>query len=259
MFDFFTSLSPLTTFISTLVAVSGLMVTLIRWPRKKLWWELVHSLPIVEAFSDPSAKIKSGGRTFDAREVNNIVIEVLNSGNTNIEADQYERPLTFRFGEKTQILSAEVLYEEPDGIHASLTHTANTVTLKPVLLNAGDIVGIRMLVANPTGIRSDGRIVGVKEIKMGYAPLRSAIMTMLGFITALLMFPAVMMPDLLPAALLGVANALIVVAMVVTVVGLVVSVRELRRARRRVVHTDHLVPPDLFGGERAPWWRRIFG
>ncbi|MDP8899703.1 MAG: hypothetical protein M3N33_00835 [Actinomycetota bacterium] len=258
MIDFFKSISPFAAFVGTLFGAGSLAVAIFRWPRKKLWWEIVHSLPVVEAFSDPSATIDFGGCKFDARHVHNIVIEVLNSGNTDIEVDQYERPLTFKFGDKAQILSAEVLYEEPDAIHASLTHTPTAVTLKPVLLNAGDVVGIRMLVANPTGIRSDGRVVGVTKIKMGSAELRSATQGLLGSIIALMFIPAVFFPDLLPPALRGVATALLVVGMIMATVGLVMAGRDLRWERRRVVHTDHLVPPNLFDREHAPWGLRLF-
>ena len=94
---------------------------------------------MVEAALAPSATVEIGGRKFHASDVYNVVVEVLDSGNTDIEEDQYQRPLSFIFDQDAQILSAEVLYEEPSEINASLSNTDNTVTLNPVLLNAGDI------------------------------------------------------------------------------------------------------------------------
>jgi len=86
---------------------------------------------MMKAASESSAKVEIGGRKFKASDVDVVVIEVGNTGNTDIEVDHYQRPLTFKFGDKAQILSAEVLYEEPKAIRASLSHTTNTCNVGP--------------------------------------------------------------------------------------------------------------------------------
>ncbi len=150
----------------TLATVGALAIALLRWPRKKLWWEVAQLFPIVDPRSDPEATIELGGCKWRAAEVDEVVIEVVNSGNREIVAEDFTRPLTFDFGE-AQVLVSEILYEEPDRIGASVEKGSNTVTLTPALLNAGDRVGLRMLVWRLRGIKWDGRITGVKKIQLG--------------------------------------------------------------------------------------------
>lgn len=232
--------SPIVTFVGTLVAVAALAITLIQWPRRKLWWEVVQFAPIVEVGSDPKATMQFDGQQWRADEVGELVIEVLNSGNQNIEAEHYTRPLTFEFSDEAQVLVAEVLYEEPDGIGASVYKGSNTVTLEPVLLNAGDIVGLRMLIVRAQWINSDGRIASVKKIQRGAPLLRSANLMLLATITNICMGPAIIFPQLLPPPLLGVARALLVAGLILAGLGMWLNYREARRWKRRVQRISQL-------------------
>jgi hypothetical protein len=178
------------------------------------------------------------------------VIEVVNSGNQSIEAEHYTRPLTFDFGDEARIFVAEVLYEEPGGIGASVRRGVQIATLEPVLLNAGDIIGVRVLGVGLRWPRLDGRIVDVKQIRMGFALLRSSYLGLLGAITNLCMGPAIIFPELLPPPLQGVARALLVVGTVLAAVGVVMANRELRRWRRRREHLEHLKSSPKDAGSR---------
>ncbi len=237
MLDFIESLSPLASFIATLLAAGSFAIAILSWPRKTLGWQLVY-LHGINADSASSATLEIGGRKFKARHVDVVVIELLNTGNRDIEADHYQRPLTFRFGDNAQVLSAEVLYEDPKEIRAALSHTTNTVTLEPVLLNAGDIVGIRMLVANANDFGWDSRIVGVTNIKPLTDTIRMARITIPGMVVSLVAvlgvyLPELLLPELLPPALSGVALGLLAVGTILIVVGTVLAGREQRRWTRR--------------------------
>jgi hypothetical protein len=211
--------------------------------------------------SDPKATIELDGSKWRAAEVLEVVVEVINSGNKEIVAEDYMRSLTFDFGEKAQVLLAEILYEEPNGIGASVKKGPNKVTLVPVLLNARDRIGLRMLVSGLQRIIWDGRIVGVKKIAEGSPQRRSATLYLLGSITNLCMGPAIIFPELVPRSLLGVAWALLVVGGTTATVGLVIAHREQRLWRRRVRHTGNLqstLASDSLPDQRS-WWKRLLG
>jgi hypothetical protein len=253
---------PLFTFVGTLATVGAFAVALLRWPRKKLWWEVVQLFPIVDVRSDPEATIELAGGTWRAAEVDEVVIEVINSGNREIVPEDYTRPLTFDFGGEAKVLVSEILYEEPARIGASVEKGSNTATLTPVLLNGGDRVGLRMLVSKARRIRWDGRIKGVKKIEVGSGQLRLASLGLLGSITSILMGPAIVFPELLPPSLLGVASALLLVGIVLAGLGVVLSSRETRRQRRRSRHVSHLestLAASALVEEQPPRWRRLLG
>ena len=246
---------PWWTFAGTLMAVAAVAIALLRWPRKRLWWELVQGGPIVGENSNLETIVELDGQKWRASDVAEAVIEVVNSGNQSIEAEHYTRPLSFDFGDDARIFVAEVLYEEPRGIGASVRRGVQIATLEPVLLNAGDIIGVRVLGVGLRWPRLDGRIVDVKQIRMGYAPLRFSYLGLLGAITNICVGPAIIFPQLLPPPLLGVARALLVVGTVLAFVGAGVANRERRRWRRR---RDYLEPLQASPIDAGSWWRGMF-
>lgn len=253
MLDLIRSLSPFAAFVGTLLAAGSFAIAILLWPRKTLGWELLY-LHGIKADSASNATLEIGGRKLEASHVDVVVIEVMNTGNRDIEAEHYQRPLTFNFGDNAHVLSAEVLYEAPKAIRASLSHTRNTVTLEPVLLNAGDAVGIRMLVTDAEDFGWDGRIVGVTNIKQVMPIARMARICLLGLVISLIAFPGVYLPaffpvfmsELLPPTLLGIAWGLQVVGMILIVVGGVLATRVIRRQKRRTLSRQ----PDKPGWQR---------
>jgi hypothetical protein len=95
-----------------------------------------------------------------------ISICVVNSGNMPITTQDYEKPVTFIFGETSRVYSAEVISTQPKDLIVELSIKDNSVTLAPLLLNSGDMIEIKSLVTSPDmdKFKSEGRVIGVKEI-----------------------------------------------------------------------------------------------
>ena len=90
-----------------------------------------------------------------------------NTGNTPVASADYEREVSFQFGDSTRVLTAEVSETHPDNLTASLVSSDRKIALKPVLLNKGDSVTIKALLGEFDGtINADGRIIGVKNIEI---------------------------------------------------------------------------------------------
>jgi hypothetical protein len=177
----------------TILAAAAIGVTLalflIARRRKRLSYELsvTRVLSVHEAVKG-KVQILFGGEP--VRDVALILVDLFNSGNEPIKADDYERPVRFSLGHGT-ILSAEVVRVKPKNLKLVMTgFERSSVVLEPLLLNAGDSITIKLLVNEFGGEFSvDGRIAGVKEIKRGAVPrgtgLGTALVCLVGLIVIL--------------------------------------------------------------------------
>jgi hypothetical protein len=99
------------------------------------------------------------------RDVRLFMITIKNSGSEPIRAEDFERPLGFRWEGQAQILTTDLVSARPTSLRPLIKTGASEITLAPLLLNGGDWLQIKALV-NESGAHSvDGRIVGVKEVK----------------------------------------------------------------------------------------------
>lgn len=93
------------------------------------------------------------------------VIRLTNSGNIPIGTADYERPISFTFGEGSTVLSSAITATSPDNLTASVETKDNLVVLQPALLNPRDSLTLKLLVSGEEcDLRADGRIHGVHRI-----------------------------------------------------------------------------------------------
>ena len=141
--------------------------------RKELSYEIVSRTPLLSVAEELQGRFQI---LFDGKPVNKvhlIVLRVSNTGNTPVIATDYERQVSFKFGEGARILSSEVSEADPKSLAASVVSNESGIALQPILMNSGDSVTIKTLLSRYGGnIEVDGRIVGVKEI--GQRGARSA-------------------------------------------------------------------------------------
>lgn len=90
-------------------------------------------------------------------------------GNVAIAPTDFERPLSFSFGDGSRILSAEIIKTYPITLKPTLNLLSNRVSLEPVLLNGNDTLTIKLLIFQYGGqVIPDARAAGVRE-KRGIA------------------------------------------------------------------------------------------
>jgi len=106
--------------------------------------------------------------TFEGTPVQNVhlvLLKILNNGNVPIASSDFELPLSFSFGEKSRILSAQVTDTKPKSLKPILEVEPQQIMLQPTLLNSGDTITVKLLFAQyGNTIEPDGRVIGVKEI-----------------------------------------------------------------------------------------------
>lgn len=182
-----------------LVGIVGFLTTILvpalYRRRGKIFYDIVAEFCFFDRESEDKAKdILFAGRRI-ASNPKVFVIDLRNDwgtepfgmigglGGVDIPPDKYERAISFDFGNKAQILDAEILEETPPTIREFICTYANKVLLKPVLLNHGDLIRVKVVVENPnervnllsglTGtIDVDGRIIGIRDIQRAWSTLK---------------------------------------------------------------------------------------
>jgi hypothetical protein len=138
---------------------------------------LVRSKPLIPGHIQTSSSVQL---TFNNNVISNAAIyqvTVKNTGNQPILESDYNQPLAFYFTPKDVILEIAVTASDPANIGMILNQTSTyQAEADPVLLNPGDTVSINFIVTTPDDtslidhFHVNGRIVGVKEIKLVPSP-----------------------------------------------------------------------------------------
>jgi len=161
---------PLWQFVGALLAFVAILVSLslhrLQRNRKAFSYEVISRTLLLSIKEEIKGRLQILLDGNVVRDIHMIVIRVLNSGNVPIVPSDYDRTVKFAFGEKTQILSAEVIETNPENIEASVSIVSQKVVLTPVLLNVGDSITLKTLLSQFDGkIDVDGRIIGVKQLQ----------------------------------------------------------------------------------------------
>lgn len=100
----------------------------------------------------------------EVRDVSLVLVQVFNSGNEAITAEDFVRPMTL--GVAGKLLSAEVVERVPEELDVSVALLGNRCHLAPALMNAGDVLTLRLVVSEfHAPIAIDTRIVGVPRVR----------------------------------------------------------------------------------------------
>ena len=153
--------------IPAVIGIGGIYLTYrLGWKVKAFSYDVLSSTPVFNV-EEVKGKLQI---LFNGRQVEDpwlFILRLINTGNVPIESRDYEHPVTISFGEKAQILTAELTQTNPKRLTVQFNNDGTRVLIDPCLLNHGDWFTLRMLVARPSmeEMRIDGRIVGVKEIR----------------------------------------------------------------------------------------------
>lgn len=105
---------------------------------------------------------------FDDKPVKNPIIvrfNFKNSGNESILIEDFAIPITIAFGEKNEILSADIIDVAPSNLEVCLMVSNNLLTFQPTLINAQDSFELRVILDDANeNVSIDGRIKGISKI-----------------------------------------------------------------------------------------------
>jgi hypothetical protein len=134
--------------------------------RKRLSYQIVSNTPLLSVEEEIKKDLVIQYKGKEVKEVDLLVVRIVNTGNIPIDKKDFDRPITLDLGEEAQILTAEISDKKPDELQPSINVEQSKVKLEPILLNQGDEITFKMLVAGlAKDIKFDLRIFGVKKIE----------------------------------------------------------------------------------------------
>ena len=96
-----------------------------------------------------------------------VVFEIRNDGSKPISAADFESPVQIELNSETSFVHANVTGRIPKDIETRLLSTPKVVSLKPTLLNPGDIVSITVVTSGaPPDFNVKARVVGVPNVAL---------------------------------------------------------------------------------------------
>jgi hypothetical protein len=144
----------------------AILVYLSQRRKKSLSYQVVSETALLTVQEGLEDKIKILFGENPVRDVHLVVLRILNDGSIPIVAGDFAESVAFSFGKDATVLSAEVIDTVPKTLKPTVTSEAGRVVFQPTLLNGGDVVSIKLLLAQyKKTIECSARIAGVRDVK----------------------------------------------------------------------------------------------
>jgi hypothetical protein len=150
---------------SLITIIIGITIYILQRRTKKLSYN-IKSWRVIDKLIESEGKLEI---LFEGNKVKNtylVIMSIINSGNVPITSNDYEKELTFDFGEDSKVLNVEVIKYIPSNLQVELNIKSNQIVrLTPLLLNPRDFFTFKILVSNYySEPKIECRIVGVNKI-----------------------------------------------------------------------------------------------
>lgn len=153
---------------SIIVATIAIFISVVLYlkqkKRKEISYAILSKVQLLSVKSEIKEKVTILFEDKPTQQVHLAEILIFNSGNISVVKEDFKRPISLGFGNKAQILSAEITETSPENLEAEDRIQGKKVVLKLELFNSNDSVLLKMLVSRLSDIKVDGRIVGIKKI-----------------------------------------------------------------------------------------------
>lgn len=163
-------------FIGVVVSIIALAVSIYvifsQSQKRSLAYRIAAETNLLQVSEEIRHKVKILYEDTPLKNVYFMRLSIINNGNVEIRASNFERPLSFGFGINARIISAETVQVEPENLDPIVSIFPGKVVLEPLLLNSKDVISIKLLIAEYSGeVWADARVAGVKRLtKLKTAP-----------------------------------------------------------------------------------------
>jgi hypothetical protein len=161
---------PLWQFIGVVIALVAILISIILFiksrNKKVLSYGIISTTPLLSVGREIKKDVQILYKDKPIQQVHLILLKLINSGNVPVTANDFERPFSIVFSKDAKVIAAEIVKTQPESLRASILFEDQKVVLEPILINEGDSITFKMLVSKlKGGLKVDGRVVGVKEIR----------------------------------------------------------------------------------------------
>jgi hypothetical protein len=158
---------PIWQFVGIIIAIVAIWVTIWVFKRQKarkiLGYNVETNVSLLSIHDEAKQKfeIRFGGRTVGNALL--FIVKFFNAGNSPIERQDFDSPLSISFGEGCHILSCDVTHKSPSDLNVEFSQAGGeSVILKPMLLNENETFTLKMTAIDydPQAFLVSARIVG---------------------------------------------------------------------------------------------------
>lgn len=134
--------------------------------KKSLSYKVISDTKLLTVDEEIAGEVEIVYGGTPVKNVNLCLLKIVNDGNVPVASADYERPLSFRFGDTCQILSAKIVNQSPQNLQPQSRYDATRFYLEPLLLNRKDSLTVKLLIAQYDSIvEPDARIIGIREVQ----------------------------------------------------------------------------------------------
>jgi hypothetical protein len=160
--------------VTILAAAIGILLSVRNQMRKSLSYRIVSCTPVMSVKKELEEKLQI---LYDGKPIKQAyvcVVKFINSGNVSIVPTDYLEKLKIHFGEKAQVLTSEIINQNPPNLDVSVAVERNRIVLSASMLNRTDSFSVKTVVTNYEYTSLGGRIIGIVEMKnLGESRLES--------------------------------------------------------------------------------------
>lgn len=150
--------------LALLAILASFWIYKLQQQRKELAFGVISTRRLLTVADELSTRVTVHLDGRQVRDLHLLVFGLKNSGTVAVRPEDFERPLRIVF-DSGEIVSASVSSERPYGLGTSLTVSASTVELTPLLMNANDQVLVQILLSAPApNYSASARVVDVPEL-----------------------------------------------------------------------------------------------
>lgn len=166
--------------------IAAFVIYYLQKSKKRLSYEIISNTQLVGIENKVQDKIKIFYEDKLVENVHLVSIRFVNDGNQFVAIDDFTTPINVKFGEGTNILTGEVLEQNPSELNATIIRTEDRVEVQPLLLNSNDSFTLNILLNDyDESLCITARIKGVKNIGL-YKKSKFTIVNLVLFLYSLL-------------------------------------------------------------------------
>lgn len=146
-------------------AVGILLVFYFQWwrNRKRLSYKVLSNVVLISAEKEIEDRVEIRFEGHSVKNVQLLVIRLINDGFQPIKKDDFEKSLEFVFPD-AKILTAEKVKFHPDNLATQIAYRDEKLEIDPALFNRKDYIEFKVLVSGFKKLKVDARVIGISRI-----------------------------------------------------------------------------------------------
>lgn len=162
------SIEILLGFLAVIAAITvPLIIYFLQKSKKRLAYEIISDTQLVGVKSEVQNKIKIYYEDKLVENVHLISIRFINNGNQPISIDDFAKLINIGLGNNTNILTCEVLEQNPKNLDVSIIKMQDSIEIQSLLLNSNDNFTLNILISDYKGeLEVSARVKGISKIEV---------------------------------------------------------------------------------------------